>query len=78
MNKMELRADINYNHILSMIRKLPKSDIRKLANTLQTEIKSEEKSKSIQDLILQAPTWNESDNDAYKDARNHINNSRLS
>lgn len=74
---MELRADINYNHILNMIRKLPKSDIRRLANTLQSEIKSEQKSKSIQDFILQAPTWNESDNDAYQNARSHINKSRL-
>lgn len=35
---MELKVDINYNQVLRLIRQLPKRDIKKLTNTLQSEI----------------------------------------
>lgn len=74
---MELRVNISYNQILKLIRQLPKRDIEKLTNTLQSEIASEKSTKSIQKLLLQAPTWNNSDLKEYKIARNHINKSRI-
>ena len=74
---MESRADISYNQILNLIRQLPKRDIKKLSYTLQSEILAEKSTTSLQDLILQAPTWTDSDYDAYKDARVHLNNSRI-
>jgi hypothetical protein len=74
---MELRVDINYNQILRLIRQLPKKDIKKLTNTLQSEITTDKSTISLQKLILQAPTWTDSDLNDYNDARIHINKSRI-
>lgn len=74
---MELRVDINYNQILRLIRQLPKKDIKKLTNTLQSEIAADKSTRSLQKLILQAPTWTDSDLKEYNEARIHINKSRI-
>jgi hypothetical protein len=74
---MELRVDISYGQILRLIRQLPKRDIRKLTNTLQSEITAEKSTKSLEKLILQAPTWTASDLEDYNEARLHINKSRI-
>ena len=74
---MELRVDINYNQILELIRQLPEKDIKKLTNTLQSEIISDKSGKSLQKLILQAPTWTDSDLNDYNQARTRINKSRI-
>ena len=74
---MELRVEISYNQILDLIRQLPKKDIEKLTNTLQSEIAAEESTESLQKLILQAPTWTDSDVNDYNKARAHINQSRI-
>ena len=74
---MELSININYNQILKLIRQLPKKDIEKLTRTLQSEISSEKSAKSLEKLILQAPTWTDSDLKEYKNARSHINKSRV-
>jgi len=74
---MELRVDITYNQILRLIRQLPKKDIKKLTNTLQSEIAADKSTKSLQKLILQAPTWTDSDLNEYNGARIHINKSRI-
>jgi len=74
---MELEVDINYNQILKLIRQLPKRDIKKLTNTLQSEIVTDKSTKSLQKLILQAPTWTDSELNDYNEARIHINKSRI-
>ena len=74
---MELRIDIDYNQILRLIHQLPKKEIEKLTNTLQTEIATKKPSKAIQKMILKAPTWSDSDLKDYNDARNHLNKSRI-
>jgi hypothetical protein len=74
---MELSVDLNYNQILRLIRQLPKRDIEKLTNTLQYEIAADKTTLSLQELILQAPTWSDSDANYYKQARIHINKSRI-
>jgi len=74
---MELKVDINYNQILKLIRQLPKRDIKKLTDTLQYEIVADKPTKSLQKMILQAPTWSDSDLNDYDEARNHINKSRI-
>jgi len=74
---MELKVNINYNQILGLIRQLPKKDIKKLTNTLQSEIIADKSTRSLQKLILQAPTWTDSDLDDYNEARIHINKSRI-
>lgn len=70
---MELKINIDYNQILRLIRQLPKEDIKKLTNTLQSEISSVKSSKSLQKLILEAPTWSDSDFNEYNEGRSHIN-----
>ena len=73
---MELRIDVDYNQILRLIHQLPKREIEKLTNTLQTEMVSKKSSKAIQKMILKAPTWSDSDLNDYNETRNHINKSR--
>ena len=74
---MELSLDISYNQILRLVRQLPQKDIVKLANALQSEISTEKSVESIQNLILQAPTWTDSDLKDYNQTRIHINKSRI-
>jgi hypothetical protein len=74
---MRLSLDLNYNQILKLIRQLPKSEIKKLTNALQSEIITEKSSSSLQELILQAPTWSDSDLEKYNEVRTHINKSRI-
>lgn len=76
-NKMELKVDISYDQILRLIRQLPQRDIKKLTNTLQSEIADDKSTKSLQKLILLAPTWTDSDLNDYKEARAHMNKSRI-
>jgi hypothetical protein len=75
---MELSVNISYNQILRLIRQLPKRDIKKLTYTLQSEIETDKSTISLQNLILQAPTWSDSELNDYNEARTHINKSRLS
>ena len=72
---MELQID--YNQILRLIHQLSEKEINKLAVTLNSEINVKRKSQPIQELILNAPTWNDSDFNDYTEGRNHFNNSRL-
>ncbi|HEY4785621.1 MAG TPA: hypothetical protein VIH57_06215 [Bacteroidales bacterium] len=72
---MELNAD--YNQILKLIQQLPKKDIKRLTKTLQSEIAADKPAKSLKKLILQAPTWSDSDYNEYKEARIQINKSRI-
>ncbi|MCX6227479.1 MAG: hypothetical protein NTV01_22545 [Bacteroidia bacterium] len=74
---MELRIDVDYNQILRLIHQLPKREIEKLTNTLQIEMASKKTSNTIQKMILNAPTWSDSDLNDFNEARNHINKSRI-
>ena len=74
---MELRIDVDYNQILRLIHQLPKREIEKLTNTLQIEMTSQKSSEAIQKMILEAPTWSDSDFNDYNETRNHINKSRI-
>ena len=76
---MELKLNIDFKQILGLIHQLPENEIEKLTIALQSEISSKkntEKNK-LQNLILNAPTWTDSDFSEYQEARKHINNSRL-
>mgnify|MGYP006876602845 CR=1 FL=1 len=70
---METKININYNLFLGLIRQLPIKDIEKLAITLHSEITSKNIPNEIQELLLKAPTWSDSDYNDYKKARNFIN-----
>lgn len=74
---MELKINIEYVQILKLIHQLPKEDIEKLVNTLQSEISVKKSSKKIRELILKAPTWTDSDLNDFQNARDQINTSRI-
>lgn len=74
---MELRVELSCYQILRLIRQLPRKDIKKLTDALQSEIATEKSTKSLQKLILQAPTWDDSALNEYNEARMHINKSRI-
>jgi hypothetical protein len=72
---MESRVD--YNQILKMIHQLPPREIEMLTQTLQMEMTTKQSSESLQKIILDAPTWTDSDIHDYEEARKHINKSRI-
>ncbi len=74
---MEVRLDLNYEQILGLIRQLPLKEIQKLTVTLQSEISNHKISTSLEELILEAPTWSESQLEDYQKVRDHINKSRI-
>jgi hypothetical protein len=74
---MELKLNIDYNQILGLIHQLPEKEIKKLAITLQSEIVSKKSSTKIQEIILSAPTWTDTDLSDYNEARSFINKSRI-
>lgn len=74
---MEIKINLDLNQILGLIRQLPEKDIEKLALTLQSEISHQKSRSSLKSLILEAPTWNESDYENYQNVRQHINESRI-
>ena len=74
---MKLKINIEYNQILNLIHQLPKKEIERLTITLQSEIESGKSSKSLQKMILDAPTWTDEELNDYKIARVHINQSRI-
>ena len=77
---MELLLDLSYNQVLRICKQLPRKDIKKLATTLELELKQNEQidDNSLENLISIAPTWSDSDLNDYNNARLMINNSRLS
>ncbi len=74
---MEHNDNMDYKQILRLIHQLPDEEIEKLAHTLQSEISSKKSTESLQELLLNAPTWSDDDWKQYQEARNHINQSRL-
>jgi len=74
---MEIKVKLSYFQILRLIRQLPGKDIKKLSDTLQSELAAEKSTESLQKLILQAPTWVDSELNEYNEARMHINKSRI-
>jgi hypothetical protein len=69
---MELNINLNYNQILKLIYQLPESEIKRLAKTLQTDVLTKKKINSIQELLLDGPTWTESDIEDYQSARKSL------
>ena len=73
---MELRININYDQVLTIIRQLPKVDIEKLSFEIQNELlptKEKKVRNYLQKLLLQAPTWSDEEYKNYLEARRHFN-----
>ena len=76
---MSYNDNISYQQILSLIHQLPKEERNKLIATLQSEKLSEknDESGSFEQLIMNAPTWTDSELKKFQKARNNINKSRI-
>lgn len=74
---MALRMELDYNQILKLIHQLPKKEIERLSYLLQKEIESKNSPKALQEIILKAPTWTDAELNEYKEARGHLNKSRI-
>ena len=80
---MEIKINIGYPQVLEMIEQLSEKDIQKIAIYIQNKyiISTTEwirpQHTSIQDLIMQAPTWTDEEYNNYLEVRNHVNQSGL-
>jgi len=74
---MELKINLEFNQLLKLIHQLPKKDIERLSVVLQSEISANKSTSSLQKLILDAPTWTDSELQYYNEARTHFNQSRI-
>ncbi|PIV62944.1 MAG: hypothetical protein COS14_01345 [Bacteroidetes bacterium CG02_land_8_20_14_3_00_31_25] len=76
---MELRINVDINQIINLIHQLPEQEIEKLYSTLQTELSIKKKNgkKNMNELIVSAPTWSDSDFEEYNEVRSQINKTRL-
>jgi len=72
---MELLLDLSYNQVLRICKQLPRNDKKKLATTLELELKQNEQvdDNSLENLISIAPTWSDSDLNDYNNARQIFN-----
>ena len=74
---MELKINLEFNQLLKLIHQLPKKDIERLSVVLQSEVTAAKSASSLQKLILDAPTWTDTELQDYNDARDHLNQSRI-
>ena len=74
---MEANIHIGYDQIMGMIHQLPRNDIKKLLKNIQAEFFAEKplsKTPSeLQNILLKAPTWSETEYKEYLKAREHLN-----
>jgi hypothetical protein len=75
---MQLNLNIEYKDLETIVKQLPVSDLRRLNTTITHEIvKKHPKRTDLQTMILNAPTWTDSQYNDYLTVREHINKSRL-
>jgi len=81
---MELMVNIGYSQVLDIVSQLPENDMHNLLKHLQSKVDITEKKTvfsksqtSIQELILQSPTWTDEDYNNYLEVKKHFHQSRL-
>ena len=76
---MQLNLNIDYKDLVTIVKQLPVSELRRLNTTITHEIvlKKHPKRTDLQTMILKAPTWTDSQYNDYLSVREHINKSRL-
>ena len=76
---MQLNLDIEYKDLITIVKQLPISELKRLKLTINNEIslKKQTKKTDLQSLILKAPTWSDNEYNEYLSAKEHINKSRL-
>lgn len=76
---MHLNLNIAYNDLVSIVKQLPVSELKRLNEAINNEIftKKQTKKSVLQSLILKAPTWTDVEYNEHQSARRLINKSRL-
>jgi hypothetical protein len=76
---MHVNLNIAYNDLVTIVKQLPVSELKRLNTTINNEIvtKKQAKTSTLQSLILKAPTWSDVEYDEYQSIRQLINKSRL-
>ena len=76
---MQLNLNIDYKDLVTIVKQLPVSELKRLNTTITHEIvlKKHHKRTDLQTMILKAPTWTDSQYNDYLSVREHINKSRL-
>jgi len=76
---MHLNLDIEYKDLITIVKQLPISELKRLNITINNEIslKKQSTKTDMQSLILKAPTWSENEYNEYLSAKEDINKSRL-
>jgi hypothetical protein len=71
---MEIKLNLNYKQLLKLVLQLPQKEKEKLAAEIQSDISAKKPSgkNKLQQLILEAPTWNDGQLNDYQEARKHI------
>lgn len=71
---MEPEQTPDYDQLLEQIHRLPQNDFERLVQTLSHEIQSNksDSGKSIQSLLLKAPTWSNEQWEAYQGNLSHF------
>jgi hypothetical protein len=69
----------SYDELLEQINRLPDDEYNKLLATLLALRKTDKliTKNDLRELLLKAPTWSDEQWEAFQEARNHINQSRL-
>lgn len=73
---MELKINIDYEHVLNIVKQLPERDREKLISDIQKKAPTKIENKkinSLQKLLLRAPTWTNQEYNNYLKARKHLN-----
>jgi len=76
---MHLNLDIEYKDLITIVKQLPISELKRLNITINKEISLKKQSTitDMQSLILKAPTWSENEYNEYLFAKEYVNKSRL-
>ena len=76
---MEFTMDIKFEQLVEIVSQLPEDLKEKLFESVNQKEKTKRSAskEDFQQLILKAPTWTDEQIEAYKNARKHINLSRI-
>jgi len=68
---------MSYAQIVGLIQKLPKEDVSRLLAHLTAEVNSAGSKEDLLQLLRSAPTWTDVEFEAFQEARDALNRSRL-
>ncbi len=76
---MEVKVDMNFKGILELISQLPDEKARELFSILKARLTSKKPNQNndLKRLILDAPTWDDTQINTFQEARDSINSSLL-